>query len=286
MRSRMLAVIWAVVLGLTAILPRESLAQSPRQFPGWGIEYQLPPTWLVAQMPGRMHVLSSQSEAGSIFVVPGLYSEMAEVEKDLDAFATMADLVGEPVEEPTEFSIDGYRAVTTTYDGQTRSLEPVRARMVAVFTPHGTGIVILGLANPEQFPTLSERVQEIAISMKARPPAIDGQTIAALDGVWANYRSGRPPAADAPDEGTRGIDDLFEFDGVGAYAWKSSIYLSAEARGRTDEVPASSRDVDSGTYSVIAGKLVLKGRFGQRVVPMELEGARLRAGQATYFRKP
>ena len=34
------------------------------------------------------------------------------------------------------------------------------------------------------------------------------------------------------------------------------------------------------------GKLVLKGRFGQRVVPMELEGARLRAGQATYFRKP
>ena len=286
MRGLKLAVVWAAVLVLSAVPPGESLSQGPRQFSGWGIEYQLPPTWLVTQMPGRMHVLSSQSEAGSIFVVPGLYSDMAEVEKDLDAFATMANLVGEPVAGPTEFSMDDYAAVTTTYDGQTRALEPVRARMVTVFTPYGTGIVILGLADPLLFPSLSERVEQIAISIRAQPPTIDGQTIAALAGVWANYRSGRPPAADAPDAGTRGIDDLYEFDGAGAFVWKSSVYLSAEARGRTAEVPASSRDLDSGTYSVVAGKLVLKGRFGQRVVPMELEGARLRAGQATYFRKP
>jgi hypothetical protein len=273
-----------VVASVTLAGPAVSTAQESRAFPGWGIEYQIPPTWVLGQMPGRMHVLSSQEEPGSIFVAPGFYENVADVEKDLEAFATAARLAGEPVEGPTEIELGGYRAVVAVYDGQTRSLEPVRAQVIALFTPYETGVVLLGLAKPDQFGTVQVRVEEMALTIQALPPNIDVETVAALSGTWANYRAGRPPAAPSPDQGTRGIDDLLEFDGVN-FVWKSAVYLAAEARGDAEEIPATSRELNRGTYSVVDGKLVLKGLFGQAIVTMALEGDRLQLGPNTYFRR-
>ena len=270
--------------GLTLVCPVASTAQEARQFPGWGIEYKIPPTWVLGQMSGRMHVLSSQDEPGSIFLAPGFYEGIEDVEKDLEAFATAARLAGEPVEGPTEVELGGYRAIFIVYDGQTRSLEMVRAQVIALFTPYETGVILLGLAKPDQFGTVKVRVEEMALTIQARPPSIDVETVAELTGTWANYRAGRPPSANAPDQGTRGIDDLFEFDGVN-FVWKSAIYLAAEARGSTENIPASSREINYGTYSVIEGKLVLKGQFGQGIMTMALDGDRLQVGPNVYFRR-
>jgi len=270
--------------GATLTRPAASSAQESRAFQGWEIEYQIPPTWILGQMPGRMHVLSSQEEPGSIFIAPGFYDGMADVERDLEAFATAARLAGEPVEGPTETEIGGFDAVVAVYDGQTRSLEPVRAQVIALFTPYETGVVLLGLAKPDQFGTVKVRLEEMALTVQARPPAIDVETVAALSGTWANYRAGRPPDAPSPEQGTRGIDDLFEFDGA-TFVWKSAIYLAAEARGAAEAIAPTSREFNRGTYSVIDGKLVLKGQFGQTVVTMALEGDRLQLGPNTYFRR-
>ncbi len=267
---------------VTVAGPAVSTAQEARQFPGWGIEYQVPPTWVLGQMPGRMHVLNSSEEPGSIFLAPGFYEGIADVEKDLEAFATAARLAGEPVEGPTEIELGGYRAIVAVYDGQTRSMEPVRAQVIALFTPYETGVVLLGLAKPDQFGTVKVRVEEMALTVRAGPPEIDVEAISALAGTWANYRAGRPPSADDPEQGTRGIDDLFEFDGVN-FVWKSAIYLAAEARGATEDIQATSREINYGTYSVIDGKLVLKGQFGQGIMTMVLDGDRLRLGANTYF---
>jgi len=270
--------------GLTLVCPEASTAQEARQFSGWGIEYQLPPTWVLGQMPGRMHVLSSKSEPGSIFIAPGFYENLTDVELDLEAFASAARLAGEAAEGPTEIELGDYRAIVAVYDGQTRSLEPVRAQVIALFTPYETGVILLGLAKPDQFGTVKVRVEEMALTIQARPPSIDVAAVAALAGSWANYRAGRPPSPDAPDQGTRGIDDLFEFDGV-RFVWKSAIYLAAEARGATEEIPATSREINHGTYSVIDGKLVLKGQFGQGIMAMAFDGDRLQVGPNTYFRR-
>jgi hypothetical protein len=67
------------------------------------------------------------------------------------------------------------------------------------------------------------------------------------------------------------------------FVWKSAIYLAAEARGATEDIQATSREINYGTYSVIDGKLVLKGQFGQGIMTMVLDGDRLRLGANTYF---
>ena len=272
------------VSSMTLAGPAVSTAQEARQFPGWGIEYQLPPTWVLGQMPGRMHVLSSQEEPGSIFITPGFYQSLADVELDLEVFASAARLAGEPVEGPTEVTLGSYPAVVAVYDGQTRAMEPVRAQVIALFTPYETGVVILGLAKPDQFGTVKVRVEEMALTIQARPPSIDVEAVAALVGTWANYRAGRPPSADVPEQGTRGIDDLFEFDGVN-FVWKSAIYLAAEARGAKEEIPATRDELSYGSYSVIGGKLVLKSQFGQTIMAMQLAGDQLQVGPNVYFRR-
>lgn len=285
MGTRVMAVGLLATIAAFAARPTESVAQNTRQFPSWGIEYDMPPDWYVAQTAGRMHVLSSRSETGSIFIAPGLYEDLDDVLLDLDAFAQMANLIGEPVEGPTEAIIAGYPGVFAAYDGNSRSGDPVRARLAAVFTEYGTGVVVLGLTTPDWYPVLRETIDRIAMSVAARPPEIDQQVVEALAGTWANYRTGKPPSDDVPGERPPGIDDLFEFDGIETFVWKSAIYLAAEARGRIDDPSLAGQESDHGRYTVIGRRLIFKGQSGQRSVALELQGDRLRVGERTYFRK-
>jgi hypothetical protein len=261
-------------------------AQTSRWFPGWNLGYDLPATWYVRQTPGRMHVLSSNSEPGALFVAPGLYASLEDVNADLDAFAQLAGLVGREVDGPVDTTIAGLRAIVASYAGVGRSNQTVKARMAALFTPHGTGFVVLGMASTEQFWFITEKVHELASSVSALPPEIDDGSVEALQGTWANYLAGRPPQQDTAADWTRGIRDLFQFDVSGDFSWKSSAFLAAESRGAADD-PALLRDqLEEGTYTVISGgTLVLKSPQGQRAVPFTLEGDRLSLSGRTYFRR-
>jgi hypothetical protein len=269
------------------IAPTALEAQVERDFPGWNIRYTLPATWYVRQTPGRLHVLGSDSEPGALFVAPGLYTSYEDVDADLGAFVEIAGLRGREVEGPVDTTIAGFRAVVASYTGVGRSNQTVKARMAALFTPYGTGLVVLGLSAPEQFWFLKEKLIVVAEAVVAAPPAIDTVAVAGLEGTWANYLAGRPPAQDPTDDWTRGVNDLFEFDAAGNYSWKSSTYLAAEARGAINESPMLADQVEAGTYTVIiGGTLILKSVRGQRMVVAGVEAERLTLGGRTYFKRP
>ncbi|HSG81463.1 MAG TPA: hypothetical protein VLC48_04375 [Gemmatimonadota bacterium] len=283
-RLRLKAIAVSILVLLAAA--GEVTAQTERLFPGWNIGYTLPATWYVRQTPGRMHVLASNSEPGALFVAPGLYTSVEDVNADLDAFAQLAGLVGREVEGPVDTTIAGLRAVVASYAGVGRSNQTVQARMAALFTPYGTGFVVFGMASTEQFWFIKQKLHELAASVRARPPAIDAPAVEAIQGTWANYLAGRPPQEEPTGDWTRGISELFQFDASGGFSWKSSAVLAAEARGAAHD-PALLRDQrEEGTYTVIVGgTLVLKSPRGQRVLAMTLEGDRLLISGRTYFRR-
>jgi hypothetical protein len=150
------------------------------------VRYVLPATWYVRQTPGRLHVLGSDSEPGALFVAPGLYTSFEDVNADLGAFADIAGLAGREVEGPVDTTIAGYRAVVASYTGVGRGNQTVQARMAALFTEHGTGVVVLGMSSADQYWFLKQKLHELAGTVTAEPPEIDLVTIALLEGTWAN----------------------------------------------------------------------------------------------------
>ncbi len=77
---RLLVSLAAVFLASTATQAQEA------QFPGWNIEYTMPPGWHPGQDLGRVKTLASNSEAGGIFLAPGLYSNFNEMIGDITRF--------------------------------------------------------------------------------------------------------------------------------------------------------------------------------------------------------
>ncbi len=88
---RLLASLAAVFLASTATQAQEA------QFPGWNIEYTMPPEWRPGQDLGRVKTLVSNSEAGGIFLAPGLYSNFNEITVDVSRFYQTMGLAAQPV---------------------------------------------------------------------------------------------------------------------------------------------------------------------------------------------
>ena len=61
-------------------------------FTGWNITYTLPPGWQVAQTLWRSRILSSQTEAGVIFLGAGMYRNAQEAIADLSLSYQMMNL--------------------------------------------------------------------------------------------------------------------------------------------------------------------------------------------------
>jgi hypothetical protein len=85
---------------------------------GWNIQYTVPANWQVSRTVGRMQVLSSNSEAGAIFVAPGLYNNFNEIVPDVTQFYQTMGLMAYPVEQPSPTTVAGFQAMTSTYMSQ------------------------------------------------------------------------------------------------------------------------------------------------------------------------
>ena len=260
-------------------------AQDSGEFPGWNAGYRLPQGWFVRQTVGRVHVLGSEREAGAIFVAPGLYEGVDDVLADMDAFFRLARISGRPSEGPADTTLAGLSAVIASFSGQSEHGRPVSARVAGVFSPHGTGIVAVGVAAPTAFPDMKGAVESLAATVTAGPPQVNREAARKLVGLWTRYRDGRPPSPDAQQDEGRSIEDTIEFERGGNFIWKSSIYLAAEARGRADDPSTPAGESDRGLYRVIASILVLKGQVGQRVYTLTQSDNRLSLDGATYYRR-
>jgi hypothetical protein len=272
-------------VALSTGLPSSAPAQSGGEFPGWNLGYKLPPGWFVRQTVGRVHVLGSQGEAGAIFVAPGLYENVDDVLTGMGAFSRLARISGRPTEGPTDTTLAGLPAVLASFSGESEYGRPVATRLAGVFTPYGTGILVLGVAAPAAFPGMQSTVESLAATVVARAPEVNVQAARDLTGLFLRFRDGQPPSPDPERDEMRSVEETIEFEEGGDFVWKSSIYLAAEARGRADDPNITGGESDRGVYRVIGGILVLKGQQSQRVYELSQSDDRLSLDGATYYRR-
>src|SRR5262249_44470768 len=57
-------------------------AQTGTSFADWNVTYQLPSGWRVGQTIGRLHMIVSNTDAGMIFLAPGMYASPQEAMVD------------------------------------------------------------------------------------------------------------------------------------------------------------------------------------------------------------
>lgn len=255
---------------------------------GWNIDYQIPQGWRVVQNLGRIQMLGSDTEAGAIFVAPGLYSSPNEAIADLTVFYQSMNLMGHPIEPPSETTIAGQRAVVATIASQDQMMRPVHGRFIGLLTPHGTGLNLLAMTTPDKFNALRATLERLAATVKAKPPSINQQAISALQGTWMLYSGGYSGGSSASGSSSHSYEETVAFDGRGNFQYQSSSSFMLNTPGSGGSygggAGSASSDSDQGTYTVIERTLVLKGTKGQFAVDIQLQGDRLVAGGKTYLR--
>lgn len=254
-------------------------------FPGWNIEYTLPNGWQVGQVLGRVQMLASTTESGAMFVAPGLYASFQDVIADLSLFYQSLGLVAFPVEQPAEGRIGSLRAMTATYASQDPMGQTVQGRLVALLTPHGTGFVVLGMTTPQQMSALRALVDRVAESVKARPPEVNRQAMAALAGRWIFYAGKAEGVTSASGGSSRSHEELVAFDGQGRWEWQSSTSVSVTIPNDAAGAGQAQSNSDQGTYSVIGTTLVMKGTQGQRTFEIQILPDRLIADGKVYLKQ-
>jgi hypothetical protein len=269
-------------------LPIATAAQAPggasQSLPGWNIRYTLPAGWQVARTVGRLQVLASTTEAGAIFLGPGLYSSFEEMVADLGRFYQSLNLQGMPVSQPAQQTIAGMRALTATYASQDQMGQSVHGRYVALLTPHGTGFALLAMTTPQQMTQLAATVERLASSVQAQAPQVNQQAVQALAGRWMYYAGRADGVTRSQGGASHSYEEFVSFDGRGAFQWQSSASVSVTAPQDAGGAGRAQANSDQGTYTVIGSTLILKGSQGQLTFELQLMGDRFTADGRTYLR--
>ncbi|MGZ7065571.1 MAG: hypothetical protein ACXVI6_04370 [Candidatus Aminicenantales bacterium] len=272
------------VAAMTNVPSAPGPADSQGVFSGWNITYTLPPGWQVAQRLGRTQILSSQTEAGVIFLGAGAYRNAQEAIADLSLAYQKMNLRATPVEQPQQTTISGLQAVVATYVSQDQSGRNVQGRFISVFTRHGTGLNMLAMTTPEQMPKLKATLERLAGTVQASPPAVNNQAVAALAGNWIFYSGSAGGGSRVTGGTSNSYEETLVLDGRGNFRWQSSASVSADASGYSGSAGQATSNADQGTYTVIGTSLVFRGTKGQLIVDFELQGNRLVVGGKAYGR--
>jgi hypothetical protein len=252
---------------------------------GWNISYQLPQQWQVAQRMGRLEMLASNTAAGAIFVAPGLYGSFEEATADLSVFYQSMNLQAYPVEQPTKTTIAGLQAMTATYSSQDQMGRTVQGRFITLLTPHGTGFNMLAMTTPEQMAGLRGVLEKVAASVKAGPPQVNQQAMAALAGTWILYAGNYDGGTRVGGTTSHSHEETVVFDGRGSFQYQSTSTVMVMTPGYTGGADGASQSGDAGNYTVIGNTLVFKSPKGQLAVDFQLQGGQLVAGGKTYQRQ-
>jgi len=261
-----------------------SAAGSQSRFVGWNIEYTLPQGWTVAQRAGRLQTLASNTEAGAIFLAPGMYRNANEAIADLSQFYQLLNLQGYPVESPQSTTIAGLQAIVATYVSTDQTGQSVQGRFISLLTPHGTGLNVLAMTTPDHMARLRATLERLAASVKAEPPTVNQQAVAALAGTWVLYAGAYGGGSSVTGSTAHSHEETVVFDGRGSFRWQSSSSVSVTTPGYSGGGGRATSDADQGTYTVIDNTLVMKGTKGQFTIDFQIQGNKLVAGGKTYLR--
>ena len=260
-------------------------AQGGGAMTGWNITYQTPSGWRIGQSMGRVQMLVSNTDAGAIFLAPGLYATPQDAIADLSAFYTSMQMQAFPVEQPAQSTIAGMRALTATYASQNAMGQMLHGRFICLLTSHGTGISLLAMTTPEQMAKLRATLEALAGSVKAAAPSVNQQMVAAIAGQWIYNDSKTNPVTTSSGGSSRSYEETVVFDGRGGYRWQSTSQVSVTTPGLTGGASGASGDADQGTYTVIGNTLVFKGTKGQLAVDFQFDGQRFVAAGKMYVRQ-
>lgn len=250
---------------------------------GWNIAYQSPSGWTRGQDLGRTAMYGHMTQAGALFVTPGLYATFDEVVADVGAAFQSMGLVAQPIEGPTQGTIAGLQSLSALLVSQDQMGQIVQSRVVALLTGHGTGLIVSGMTTPQQMGPLRQVVGAVAASVQAQAPAVNQQAVTALAGRWMYY-DGAASGVTRPSGGSsRSVEQYVTFDGSGRFQWQSSASVSVTGIGGAGAGGASSSS-DQGTYTVIGNTLVLKGQQGQQAFQVQIMADRIIADGQTYLR--
>ena len=252
---------------------------------GWNISYKVPLQWQVAKRLGRLEMLTSNTAAGAIFVAPGLYRSFDEAVADLSAFYQSMNLQAYPAEQPTQSTIAGMQAMTATYASQDQSGHTVQGRFIALLTPHGTGFNMFAMTTPEQMSGLRAVLEQLAASVKAGPPDVNQQAMAALAGTWILYAGNYEGGTKVGGTTSHSHEETVVFDGRGSFQYQSTSTVMVVTPGYTGGGDGASQTSDAGSYTIIGNTLVFKSSKGQIAVDFQLQGGQLVAGGKTYLRQ-
>lgn len=295
MKVTLYLIVCVLLLIFSGILQTEGVPASPQsgkpsavgsqsRFTGWNIEYTIPQGWSVAQRAGRLQVLASNTEAGAIFLAPGMYRNANEAIADLSQFYQLLNLQGYPIEQPKSTTIAGLQATVATYQSTDQTGRPVQGRFIALLTPHGTGFNMLAMTTPDQMTKLRSTLERLAGTVKAEAPAVNQQAVAALAGTWVLYSGAYGGGSSVTGSTSHSHEESVVFDGRGNYRWQSSSSVSVTTPGYSGGAGSATSDADQGTYTVIDNTLVMKGTKGQFIFDFQIQGNKLSAGGKTYLR--
>lgn len=269
-----------------ALLLALALASQQQSFEAWQLGYTAPAGWQLGQQTGRVHSLTQGGAPGAaIYVAPGLYQSFNDVGVDLNKGFMALGLTGMPTSQPATTSIRGMQAMTADYAGQNQMGIPVQARAVAVITPHGTGLVVLGIAAYGQIGPVAAAVDQIAQSLQVMgPPRTNQQLMAALRGRWMFYAGRADGTTRASGGASHSHEEFVEFDGVSRFTYQSSSSVMVTTPGYTGDAGRAQSTSDDGTYTVIGTTLITRGRSGQMSFELQVLADRIIADGRTYVR--
>lgn len=256
-------------------------------FESWNVGYALPAGWQISQQVGRVHVLAQVdgAQGASISVAPGMYQNFNEAAVDLNKGFMALGLTGTPMGQPAAGTIGGMQAMTADYVGQMQTGLQLQARVAAVLTPHGTGLVVLGVATPQLMSQVRTVVDELAQSIRVTGlPQPNAQAVGALRGRWMYYAGRADGSTSVTGAASRSHEEFVEFDGQGRFVYQSSSSVNVITPGYTGSAGGAQASNDDGSYTVIGSTLVLRGRQGQMSFELQILADRVIADGRTYLR--
>ena len=266
--------------------PATPSAANANALADWNVSYALPSGWRVGRTIGRLQMIVSNTDAGMIFLAPGMYASPQEAIADLSVFYQQMQMQAYPVEQPAMGTIAGLRAVTATYASADQMGRMVQGRYIALLTPHGTGVNLLAMTTPDKMPALRATLDQLAATVKAGAPSVNRQAVAALAGQWILYNGQSTPGTSVSSGSSNSHEETVVFDGRGSYRWSSNTQVMVSASGSYGGLAGSATsDGDQGTYTVIGNTLVFKGTKGQLAVDFQLANGQLLAAGKRYLRQ-
>lgn len=237
--------------------------------PAWGLRFRIPAGWQLAQQDEESWIFGSTALPGLVLVWELELATLAELRAVVSQEIVDDGLRLSPRGAPEEMGSAtlGVEVEGTLGDAQ------VRGYAVGVISPHGSGVTILAVTEPERYEAGHRSAAlELAESVRFRPPPVFGD-----QAWWQSTLSGqrlvrmsRTSSQGAGGSTSRTVVTLCR-DGRAGYFYTYQMSMSVPGVSASD----SSRDEGEGRWEVVQ-------RGGSHVLVMPLSDGRVLEWALSY----